>query len=171
MNWFSCKISYEKLMENGVQKKITEQYLVDALSFTEAEARIIEEMKPYVSGDFSVADISRYKVSEIFSENRGINQIDAEAQKISGQNRHASGIADKWFVCKVNFIMLDEKSGTEKKNPVNMLVQASSVNAAHDSLVECMKDTLSDYEIEKIAETKIMDVFSYNIGRNEKIDN
>ena len=64
--WFECKIRYEKTMENGMNKKVTEPYLVDALSFTEAEARIIEEMTPFISGEFTVSDIKRANYSELF---------------------------------------------------------------------------------------------------------
>ena len=64
--WFECKIRYEKVMENGMNKKVTEPYLVDALSFTEAEARIIEEITPYISGEFTVSDIKRANYSELF---------------------------------------------------------------------------------------------------------
>ena len=62
--WFECKVKYDKMMENGMQKKVTEPYMVDALSFTEAEARIIKEMTPFISGDFSVANIKRANISE-----------------------------------------------------------------------------------------------------------
>ena len=92
--WFECKIRYEKVMENGMQKKVTEPYLVDALSFTEAEARIIEEMTPFISGEFTVSDIKRANYSEIFTS-------EEEA-------------ADRWFKCKLIFITLDDKSGAEK---------------------------------------------------------
>ena len=85
--WFECKIRYEKTMENGMNKKVTEPYLVDALSFTEAEARIIEEMTPYISGEFTVNDIKRANYSELFFAE------DANA--------------DRWFKCKLTFITLD----------------------------------------------------------------
>lgn len=94
--WFECKIRYEKVMENGMNKKVTEPYLVDALSFTEAEARIIEEITPYISGEFTVSDIKRANYSELFP-----SEEDA---------------ADRWFKCKLFFITLDEKSGAEKKD-------------------------------------------------------
>lgn len=94
--WFICKIRYEKVMENGMDKKVTEPYLVDALSFTEAEARIIEEMTPFISGEFTVSDISRANFSELFPS-------EEEA-------------ADRWFKCKLIFITLDDKSGAEKKH-------------------------------------------------------
>lgn len=105
--WFECKISYEKTMENGMAKKITEPYLVDALSFTEAEARIIEEITPFISGEYTVADIKRAKYSEIFH---------AEEES-----------ADRWFKGKLNFITLDEKNGKEKKTATNILVQAADL--------------------------------------------
>lgn len=94
MNWFECKVSYEKAMEGGMQKKVTEPYLVDAMSFTEAEARIIEEIRPYISGEFTVADIKRARLSEIFYNPQG----------------------DRYYKAKVCYITLDEKSGAEKKN-------------------------------------------------------
>ena len=127
-NWFECKIRYEKLTENGITKKVTEPYLVDALSFTEAESRIIEEITPFISGEFTVADIKRANYSEIFPS-------DAEAD-------------DKWFKCKLYFITLDEKSGVEKKSATNILVQASDLREAVKNLDEGMKGTMADYVIE-----------------------
>ena len=136
MNYFECKISYEKTLENGKEKKVTDQYLVDALSFTEAEARIIEEVKPFISGEFQVKSIRKYKVAEIVVDESG----------------------DRFFKCKLNFITLDEKSGNEKKTAVYMLVDAENLDKAKVLLVEHMKSTMADYSIEKIEETKIMAV-------------
>ncbi|WP_080902934.1 DUF4494 domain-containing protein [Parabacteroides sp. Marseille-P3160] len=161
-NWFECRISYEKMIENGTQKKVAEAYLVDALSFTEAEARIIEAIRPYISGEFTVKGIRRYNVSELIYDEMGISQIDAEAQKLSGINRNASGDPDKYYRAKINFITLDEKSGREKRLASYYLIQACSVNAAHDILVEYMKGTMSDYEIVNLDETKIIDIFPYS---------
>lgn len=144
MNYFECKISYEKTMENGKEKKVTEQYLVDALSFTEAEARIIEEVKPFISGEFEVKSIRKYKVAEIVVDESG----------------------DRFFKCKLNFITLDEKSGNEKKTATNILVQATTLDEAKVTLVNHMKTTMCDYSIEKIEETKIMDVFPFNLAKN-----
>ena len=107
--WFECKIRYEKVMENGMNKKVTEPYLVDALSFTEAEARIIEEITPFISGEFTVSDIKRANYSELF-----FCEEDA---------------ADRWFKCKLFFITLDEKSGAEKKTSTQVLVQAADEEA------------------------------------------
>lgn len=141
MNWFECKVSYEKMMENGVQKKVTEPYLVDALSFTEAEARIIEQMKPYITGDFTVTDIKRAKLAELFFNETG----------------------DRYYKIKVFFITLDEKSGAEKKTAVQMLVQASDLKEAISVLEEGMKSSMADYNIASVMETMIMDVFPFSL--------
>ena len=141
-NWFECKISYEKIMENGMQKKVTEPYLVDALSFTEAEARIIEEMTPFISGVFTVTDVKRARLSELFFNENG----------------------DRYYKVKVYFITLDEKSGAEKRTAAQMLVQASYLKEAITILEEGMKGTLADYTIASVAETLIMDVFPFTAG-------
>lgn len=140
-NWFECKIRYEKTMENGMNRKVTEPYLVDALSFAEAEARIIEEITPFISGEFTVSDIKRANYSELFP-------CEEDA-------------ADRWFKCKLVFITLDEKSGAEKKTSTYVLVQAASTEDATTKLHEGMKGTLADYQIASVAETAIMDVYPY----------
>ena len=146
--WFECKIRYEKTMENGLVKKVNEPYLVDALSFTEAEARIIEEITPFVTGEFTVSDIKRANYSELFPS-------DEEA-------------ADKWFKCKLVFIMLDEKSGAEKKSSTQVLVQAADLRYAVKKLDEGMKGTMADYEIALVSETPIMDVYPFHAEEQEK---
>ena len=140
--WFECKIRYEKTMDNGMNKKVTEPYLVDALSFTEAEARIIEEMTPFISGGFTVSDIKRANYSELFP-----------CEEDS---------ADRWFKCKLVFITLDEKSGAEKKTSTLVLVQAADLRDAVKKLDEGMKGTMADYQITSVAETAIMDVYPYS---------
>ncbi len=138
-NWFECKVTYEKMMENGMQKKVTESYLVDALSFTEAEARIIEEIQPYITGDFTIKDIKRAKISELFFNEAG----------------------DRFFKFRVGFITLDEKSGKEKCAFVTMLAQACTIEEAMVVLKEGMKGTMCDYTVSSQSETKIMDVFPF----------
>ena len=138
-NWFECSINYEKMQENGTQKKVTEPYLVDALSFTEAETRIIEEMKPYIAGEFTVKSIKRAKISELFLDKEG----------------------DKFFKVKVSFVTLDDKSGNERKTSTYMIVQALNIESARMRIEEEMKGTLSDFVIEELKETKLMDVFPY----------
>lgn len=146
--WFECKIRYEKTMENGMVKKVTEPYLVEALSFTEAEARIIEEISPFMTGEYTVADIKRANYSELFPS-------EEEA-------------ADRWFKCKVVFITLDEKSGAEKKTSTLILVQAADLRNAVKKLDKGMEGTMADYQIASVAETTIMDVYRYQAASDDK---
>lgn len=139
--FFEVRVRYEKTMENGTDKQVTEPYLVDALSFTEAEARIIEEMKPFISGDFKVKAVKQANYSELFSNN------DANS--------------DRWYKARLAFVTLDEKSGAEKKTYTNILIQAADLRVAVKRLDEGMKGTMADYKIVSIAETKIMDVYMY----------
>lgn len=136
-NWFECKIRYDKTQENGSIKKVTEPYLVDALSFTEAEARIIEEMTPFISGEVDVNAVKRTKISEIFWDDS----------------------ADRWFQVKVAFITIDEKTAQEKKSTSLILVAANDFKGAYDSFMEGMKGTMADFDIVSISETPIMDVY------------
>ncbi|MDR3262196.1 MAG: DUF4494 domain-containing protein [Tannerella sp.] len=145
-NWFECKVSYEKTTEGGLQKKVNEPYLVDALSFTEAEARIIEELRPYISGDFTIADIKRAHLSELFYNPNG----------------------DRYYKVKVYFVTLDEKSGAEKKTAVQMLAQASTVKEAIDVVDEGMKGTMADYVIASVSETLLVDIFPFSAEAKEK---
>lgn len=147
-NWFECKIRYEKVAENGMNKKVTEPYLVDALSFTEAESRIIEEITPYMTGEFVVSGVARANYSELFFSDEDS--------------------ADKWYKCKLYFITLDEKTGIEKKEATNVLVQASDLKDAIKKLDEGMKDTMADYEIAAVSETAIMDVYPYEADPDVK---
>lgn len=141
-NWFECKVSYEKEIEAGMPKKVSEAYLVDALSFTEAEARIIEEMKPFISGEFTIANIKRAKLAEIFFND------DPEA--------------DKYYRVKINYISLDEKSGAEKRTAANMLAQAKDFENALEVVQKGMASTLGEFEIASIVETMLMDVYPYS---------
>lgn len=145
--WFECKVRYEKTIENGMNKKVTEPYLVDALSFTEAEARIIEEMTPFISGEFTITDIKRVNYSEVFTSN--------------------SISADRWFKCKIIFITLNEKTGAEKKTATHVLVQASDLRDAVKRLDEGMKGTMADYQISSVTETPIMDVYPYTVQEED----
>ena len=139
--WFECKVRYEKTMETGLLKKVTETYMVDALSFTEAERRFIEEMTPFISGEFVVTDIKRARLAELFES------VDANA--------------DRWFKAKVAYITLDEKTGAEKRTAQQVLVQATDFRDAVKNLDKCMEGTLGDWIIVSITETNIMDVYPY----------
>ncbi len=140
-NWFECKVRYDKIQENGAAKKVTEPYLVDALSFTEAESRITEEQRPYISGEFSISAIKPTKISEIFWDENG----------------------DRWYLVKVAFITIDEKSAVEKRAISQILVQAGNFRHALDNFTEGMKGTMADYEIVQITETPLMDVYKMKV--------
>lgn len=139
--WFECKVKYEKTLEDGKIQKVSEPYIVDAINFTEAERRIIEELQPYISGEFNVSDIKRVKYVEIIETK--------------------SDSADKWFKCKISFIIPDEKSGKEKRVAQNYLVQASNLQNAIIRIEEYLNTGQLDYNIVAINETLIMDVFHY----------
>ena len=147
-NWFLCKIRYEKVMQDGLQKKVMEQYVVDALSFTEAEARIIEEMSSFISGEFEVVEIDRCVFKEIFFSDEDM--------------------ADKWYKTKLQFITIDEKTEKEKKSNVYYLVQGSSLENARKNIDEVMGGTMIDYVINSVSETKIEDVFEYAAKKTDK---
>lgn len=137
--WIEVRARYDKMMENGSVKKVTEPYLVDALSCTETEARVTEELKPFIgsSGDFRISSVVTTKISEIFWD--------------------ASG--DRFYKVKVNFITIDEKTASEKRTATYILVQASSFKEAYDNFIDGMKGTMADFEIEAINETKLVDVY------------
>lgn len=135
--WFECKVRFDKMMDNGAVKRVTEAYLVDALSFTEAEARIIKQQTPCISGDFTIPAIKKTNIAEIFPDDT----------------------ADKWWLVKYNTITIDEKTAKERRSPVHVMVQADTQQGATDRFNDGMKGTMADFEIEKIAETKIIDVY------------
>ena len=139
--WFECKVQYEKVMEDGRQKKVTELYTVDALSFTDAEARIIKEMSAYISGEYEVKDIKKAKYKEIWL-----------SDDVS---------ADRYYKAKLQFITLDEKSGKEKRSNFVSLVEASTLNNAIKGIDEVMGKTAIDYTSVEAKETKIIDVIEY----------
>lgn len=148
--WFECKVSYERQGTDAMgMKKVSEIYLLDALSFTEAEERIIREIQPFVSiGELEVINIKRVKFAEIFYDNREE--------------------ADHYYRAKVNFITIDEKSGTEKKSGITMLLQSVSLPEALTLLTSELEKQLGDYEIASIADTQILDVFPYEAPTDRK---
>lgn len=141
LNFFECKVKYMKVMENGLQKPATEAYLVDALSYTEAESRFLEKIRPFMHVAFEVDSITRVRISDIFFNDKGS--------------------ADKWYKCKLSFIAVDEKNITVKRSNAFFFVQASDLRDAIKYLDEQMKGTISDYEIIAVTETLIMDVYPY----------
>lgn len=146
--YFECKVRYEKTMENGMVKKVSEPYLVEALSFYEAEKRFLEEIQPFMSGEYEVKAVAKRNIAELF---------DTKDED-----------ADKWFKVKCAFITLDEKTGVEKKSHQIMYVKASDLRDAVKRFDKCMEGTLADYEIAMVAETPIMDVFYYPLSEQPK---
>ena len=140
--WFEAKIQYEKVMKDGLQKKVVELYVVNALSYAEAENRIIEEMSAYISGEFEVKDLKKAPYKEIFFD-------DQDPQ------------ADRYYKAKLEFITIDEKTEKEKRSRVTYLVQASDLHRAMKNVDEVMSGTMIDYEACCIDDTKIIDVFEY----------
>ena len=130
-DWFETKIRYDKTMDDGTLKPITEQYVVDALSFTEA----------FIAGDFKITGIKPAPYHEVFfSENDN---------------------DDKWYKAKLQFITLDEKTEKEKRSNVNYLVQAASLQGAVKHIDSVMGNTMITYDIASVTETLIMDVYEH----------
>ena len=144
--YYEVKIQYQKMQEDGKEKKVTEQYVVEAESFTEAEARIIEEMTPYISGEFYVVSEKIAAYSEIILSNKSDD--------------------DKWFISKVSFITIDEKTAKEKKQTFRYLVQAATSELALDYTKEMFSHGMSDYSIEAVQDTPTLDVFLYEVKKD-----
>ncbi len=139
-NWFEVKVKYEKIDERGAVKRVTEAYLVDALSFTEAEARAIKELEPYLNGEFIISNIARANYSDLFPFED----------------------SDRWFKCKIAYVSVDEEKGIEKRKASYVLVQANDVKHAWEHLTEGMSNSIVDYEVNGIQETPLMDVFPFS---------
>ena len=142
--WIKTSVRFTKIMENGTAKRVTESYLVDAISFAEAEARIIKEVTPpYFSGEINVSAVKKSNVQEIFR-----NKVQYECEQ-------------KWYKAKVAFITLDEKTMSEKRTIAVYMVQAPDFHNALENFIEGMKkETMADFVIVGIEETSILDVFN-----------
>ena len=146
--WYECKVKYKKTDENGGQKVTTEPYLVDAVSYTEAESRITEEMSAYISEEFKITNIKIANYAEI----------------------HPFENTDRWFKSKVSLLAYDEESGKERKSNMYLLVQANDVKEAFDNTVSVMSGTMGDYTIPAITESPIFDVFPYFSGEEGELE-
>ena len=141
--WIKTSVRFTKRMENGTTKRVTDSYLVDAISFAEAEARIIKEVTPYISGEITVSAVKKSNVQEIFR-----NKVQYEC-------------VQKWYKVKVAFITFDEKTNSEKRITAVYMVQAPDFHNALENFVDCMKnETMEDFVIVGIEETSILDVFN-----------
>jgi hypothetical protein len=145
MQWFECLAKYIKMDENGREKKATEIYLLDAVSFTEAESRIYKELQTMVSGEFTVSVIKKTRISEIIP----------------------SIVGDRWYKAKVTFITIDEESGKEKRTSQYVLIFSDDVKNATDNITEAMQGQMADFTVTSVSESKIVDVFPYS-GKKEK---
>ena len=148
MEWFTCKVKYDKTQEDGLIRTVTENYMVDALSFTEAEETIIKEMEPYMSGEFVVSDIKRSRIAELFDSD--------------------DLTADRWYRVKVGFISIDEKTEKEKVIYQQDMVLAKSLQEAVEVLDKNMQGTLGDYRIASVTETNILDVFRHDLSQTKE---
>ncbi|MBI9066078.1 MAG: DUF4494 domain-containing protein [Salinivirgaceae bacterium] len=137
--WFECKVKYDKIVADGSEKMVSEPYLIDAVSFTDAESRIHKELEAYISGEFTVSTIKIANYSELIPNDDG----------------------DRWFKCKVTFISLDEEKGVERRSNTYMLVQANNVKEAYENCEKALSDTMSDFEIPSVQESPLLDVFTY----------
>jgi hypothetical protein len=136
--WFLCKIRYQKQAENGKQTTINESYLIDSVSFTEAETRIYQELSSIIK-DFNLVSVRPMRLTDVF------HYEDAET----------------WFKCKVNYVSVDEKSGKEKKVQNTMLVSALNVKQAYERIEESLKSMLVPFEISDVNITNILEIFPY----------
>lgn len=139
-NYFECRVSYDKTLESGAIKQVTESYLVEAMSFTEAEARITKEMQPYMSGEFSVSAVNRRKYEDVLLDDD----------------------RDKLYHVKLMFITIDEKTAAEKRKPSYLLVQARDIADVLSQVEILMRDSVTDYDIVSVSESRILDVFMYD---------
>lgn len=137
--WFQCKIKYQKEDENGRLKNITEPYLVDAVSYTEAEARIYQELGSVIQGEFEVPSITKSRISDIF------HYDDAET----------------WYKCKVTYIAADDQSGKEKKVTNQMLVSAMDLRQACERLLESLQGLLVTFDLVEIQKSPLVEIFPY----------
>lgn len=173
--WFECKVRFEKVVDNGTQKKVTEQYVVNAMSFTEAEKRIVEEVSQYIQGEYEVVDIKKAAYKEVFFMDYGEKVLSNGTEELlhavkKGDKEEGRRILDRpleealentdtrWYKAKLQFITMDEKTEKEKRSNVSYLVEACSLHNALDNIDSVMRGTMIDYVQANVAETQIMDV-------------
>lgn len=138
-NWFTVKVKYTKQLENGSFKRVTEPYLLAAMTFTDAEARIYEELGAIIRGEFNVVGITRTEIHDIFFYED----------------------ADIWYKIKLSYESLDADSEKTKKVSQNFLVTAHSVKEAFERISESLSTLMVDFEIPMITVSPIVEVFPY----------
>lgn len=140
-NWFEAKVKYMKVNEDGKEKKVNEAYLLDAMSYTEAESRMIQEMETLISGDYYISSLKKSNITEL----------------VPSENEED----DRWYKAKVKIIDADEVSGKEKSTGQYYLVAAAHINRALENLEKSLSTFVVPYEIASITDTPFMDVFPY----------
>lgn len=149
-NWFEAKVKYVKVNEDGREKKVNEAYLVDAMSYTEAESRIMHEMESVITGDYYISALKKSNVTEV---------VPSEDEN-----------DDRWYKAKVAIIDADEVSGKEKSSFQYYLVAASDFRKALENLERSLSTFVVPYEVASLADTTFMDVYPY-FGNEEVPDN
>lgn len=181
--WFECKVRYDQTQENGQTKAVTEQYVVDALSFAEAEKRITEEMTPYISGEFEVTDVKKAAYKEIIFMSDGEKAFQNQAEDLAkavqkGDREKGMEVYNRpvkewtntdshYYKAKLQFITINEKTEKEKRSNVTYLVEATSLHNALDNIDTVMKGTMLDYVQASVSETAIIEVFEYEQSNKE----
>ncbi|MGB1103730.1 MAG: DUF4494 domain-containing protein [Crocinitomicaceae bacterium] len=145
-NWYTVKVKFTKEFQDGTLKRVTEPYLVSSLSFTEAEARIYQEVGEFVRGEFLVTSISKTDYADIFHYEE----------------------AEDWYKCKVTYVTEDADSGKEKKINNNFLVSAHNVKEAYERMEESLKGLMVTFEIPTIALTPLVEIFPFQPGPMEE---
>ena len=148
-NWFEAKVKYMEVNEDGREKKVNEAYLLDAMSYTEAESRIMHEMESVISGDYYISSLKKSNITEL---------VPSEDEN-----------DDRWYKAKVNIIDADEVSGKEKSTGQYYLVAASNINKALENLEKSLASFVVPYEIASLTDTQFMDVFPYFSDEEEQI--
>lgn len=146
-NWFTVKVKYTKQLENGTFKRVSEPYLLAAMTFTDAEARIYEELGSVIRGEFVVTNIARTEFHDIF---------------------HYED-SDIWYKCKISYEAQDGDDEKKKKVTQNFLVSAHSVKEAFERLIENLATLMADFQIPSIIATPIVDIFPYNEELDKEI--
>lgn len=155
--YYECKARYNKPQENGAIKRVTETYLVDALSFTEAEAKTAHELSGL---DASIVAIKQSNIAEVCQPSWANQAISADAVL----DYESSG---RWYLVTVNFITVNDKTGAAKKTPTRILIEADDIDAAQKLFNEHMRGTVADYEVANVAETQIVDVIRYEANNTD----
>lgn len=148
-NWFEAKVKYVKVNEDGREKKVTESYLLDAMSYTEAESRIMKEMESVIKGDYYITGLKKSNITEL------VESVDEND--------------DRWYKAKIAIIDADEVSGKEKSSNQYYLVAAANIKRALENLEKSLATFVVPYEIGSIADTQFMDVFPYFSDENEEL--